>query len=123
MENTEKKNLLVRIFSELTKKRELTATQANLMSRFGSYMDFDKIVSKKIDDVQCQIRQKLEFSNKERLLNLLVPEDQKDLYDKVKEHFDKKGFKTFYAGPSEIPELGNNTYLFLSWDLRDNLEK
>lgn len=98
-------------------RNDLTAEKANMMSRFGVNSTFEEIVGKKIKDVQAQILQKLEFSSSEKLLNLLVPEDQKDLYERVRKHFEEKGFKTFYAGKENIEELGNNRYLFLSWDI------
>lgn len=96
---------------------ELTADQACKISKYGKDLDFDRIVKLKIDDINSQIRNKLEFSRYEKMLNLLVPKDQIELYDKLKEHYESKGFKVFYADKTNLPELGENKYLFLSWDI------
>ena len=109
------------LFNKTTKK-DLTADQACKISKYGycyKDLDFNKIVKLKIEDVNYQIKDKLQFSSKERMLNLIVPKDQVELYDKLKEHFESKGFKAFYADKTNLPELGENRYLFLSWDIID----
>lgn len=110
---------LKKLFGFSTNNNELTANQACKISRYGKDLDFDKIVELKIKDVNSQIRNKLEFFRHEKILNLLVPKDQTELYDKIKEYYESKGFKVFYADKTNLPELGNNKYLFLSWDIEE----
>lgn len=100
------------------KKKELTADQANI-SRFNlqGYSSLEEIAKKKIKEIEEQITSKLQFSHKERLLALIVPDDQRDLYDLIKTHYTEKGFKTFYLDKERVPEFKNSTYLFISWDI------
>lgn len=95
----------------------LTATKANTISKYGVFENFDKIVSSKIREIESQIYNKLEFSNKEKLLALLVLKDQKELFYEIEKHFKEKGFKVFYADKENIKELGDNRYMFISWDI------
>lgn len=120
--NEEKKSKFS--FSDLIKKLfykdALTAEMACRISRYGyatRNYDFSKIVKLKIEEVDTQITNKLQFSNREKLLALLVPEDQIELYNEIKKYYDSNGFKTFYADKTNLPELGENRYLFLSWDI------
>jgi hypothetical protein len=102
------------------RSKELTADQANIISRFnlqGWPLTLDEIAEKKVREIEEQITSKLQFSHKEKLLALIVPEDQRDLYDIVKYHYEKKGFKTFYLDKERVPEFKNSTYLFISWDI------
>lgn len=102
------------------KKKELTADQANIISRFNlqGYSSLEEIAKKKIKEIEEQITSKLQFSHKERLLALIVPDDQRDLYDLIKTHYyTEKGFKTFYLDKERVPEFKNSTYLFISWDI------
>ena len=59
------------------KKKELTADQANIISRFNlqGYSSLEEIAKKKIKEIEEQITSKLQFSHKERLLALIVPDD------------------------------------------------
>ena len=75
------------------------------------------MLRKKIKEIEEQITSKLQFSHKERLLALIVPDDQRDLYDLIKTHYTEKGFKTFYLDKERVPEFKNSTYLFISWDI------
>ena len=74
------------------KKKELTADQANIISRFNlqGYSSLEEIAKKKIKEIEEQITSKLQFSHKERLLALIVPDDQRDLYDLIKTHADRQ---------------------------------
>ena len=109
----------IRIFPD-KKEKGLTATKANLMARFGVDSDFKTIVDKKIKEVDGLIKSKLQFSSQERLLALTVPKDQTDLFERVREYYNEKGFITFYVGKDRVPELGESNYLFISWDLKIN---
>ena len=108
----------VRMFSKKKKDKGLTATKANLIARFGIDSNFETIVEKKIKEVDGLIKSKLQFSSQERLLALTVPKDQVDLFERVKKYYMSKGFITFYVGKDRVPELGENNYLFISWDLK-----
>ena len=122
----EKKEKNKRIFSfikifrsmfSLCNYKELTAIEANMIARFGTPNEFKDIVKKKIEEIERQIRSKLEFSSCERLLALIVPKDQEDLFEEVKKHYSDKGFKTFYVTKEQVPEFGESKYLFISWDI------
>lgn len=106
-------------FMTIGKKKELTADQANIISRFNlqGYSSLEEIAKKKIKEIEEQITSKLQFSYKERLLALIVPDDQRDLYDLIKAHYNEKGFNTFYLDKERVPEFKNSTYLFISWDI------
>ena len=121
MENKVNQKINVSMFFKrlFSTNNDLTADQACKISKYGRNLDFDKIVKLKIEDINSQIRNKLEFSRYEKMLNLLVPKDQIELYDKLKEHYENKGFKVFYADKTNLPELGENKYLFLSWDIEE----
>lgn len=101
------------------KKKELTADQANIISRFNlqGYSSLEEIAKKKIQEIEEQITSKLQFSHKEKLLALIVPDDQKDLYDLIRSHYSEKGFNTFYLDKERVPEFKNSMYLFISWDI------
>ena len=121
MENKVNQKINVSMFFKrlFSTNNDLTADQACKISKYGRNLDFDKIVKLKIEDINSQIRNKLEFSRYEKMLNLLVPKDQIELYDKLKEHYENKGFKVFYADKTNLPELGENKYLFLSSDIEE----
>lgn len=95
----------------------LTAEKANMIARFGTADDFKTIVKRKIKEVEQQIEIKLQYSSQERLLALIVPEDQKDLFDEVEKHYKSMGYNVFYVDKTQVPEFGNSRYLFISWDL------
>lgn len=108
----------LKIFSFGQKNDEgLTAKKANMIARFGMPDDFDSIVKKKVREIEQQIRSKLEFSSQERLLALIVPKDQEDLFEEVKKYYTEKGFKTFYVGKEQVKDFGDSKYLFISWDI------
>ena len=112
-------------FSKLVsvvKRKESTipAVQANLMSRYGlKATSFESVVKDEIKKIQEIIYSKLEFGSSERIINVLVPGDQKELFERVRQHFCDKGYKSFYIDKSKVKELGNNTFLFISWDLSE----
>lgn len=108
---------LIKSFFDKMKRDRLTGEKACYISKYGVDYKFDKILNEKILSIECQILDKIKFSRHERLLALLVPIDQVELYKGVEKYFSEKGFKTFYAGKEEIEELGNNKYLFISWDI------
>ena len=88
-----------------------------MIARFGMPDDFDSIVKKKVREIEQQIKSKLDFSSQERLLALIVPKDQEDLFEEIKKYYTKKGFKTFYVGKEQVEEFGDSKYLFISWDI------
>lgn len=106
--------LLSKIFKM---NKRLTAEEANMISRFGVPSSFEDIVEKKIEEIEQQIRMKLQYSSQERLLALVIPPDQVDLFEVIKQYYEDKGFKTFYVGNDRVPELRDSNYLFISWDL------
>lgn len=113
-------DFMMKIFKNIMKPFEreaLTASKANTMSKYGVFENFKKIIASKIKEIESQIYSKLEFSNKEKLLALLVPNDQKELFDEIEKYFKEKGFKVFYADKQNIKELGDNKYMFISWDI------
>ena len=90
----------------------------NLKSKYGlSATSREEVVKRTIDSIKRQIKNKIEISEEEKLLVLVVSPDKKDLYEEVRKYFEEKEFKTFYAGKEQIPELGEREYLFISWDL------
>lgn len=98
------------------KKKELTADQANIISRFNlqGYSSLEEIAKKKIEEIEGQITSKLQFSHKERLLALIVPDDQRDLYDLIKTHYTEKDLKLFILTKKEFQNLRIvHIYLFL----------
>lgn len=103
-------------FKDFFRGPVLTGEIANNISKYG-YNSFEEVVKSKARLIEEQIADKIRFSRKEKLLALLVPEDQKELYEKISLIFREKGFKTFYASSEQIKELGNNKYLFISWDI------
>lgn len=114
------KQFLKNVVMLFEKRKELTAKQANIISRFnlqGDYSSLEDIARKKVREIEDQITGKLQFSHKEKLLALIVPNDQKDLYDIIRSYYDSKGFKTFYLDKERVPEFKNSTYLFISWDI------
>lgn len=108
---------LLSILFKKEKDKGITAEEANRISRFGTPDSFDDILKKRIDEIEQQIKSKLQFSSQERLLALIVPEDQEDLFEEIKKYYDGKGFKTFYVGKEKVPEFGKSKYLFISWDI------
>lgn len=115
--NEEEKIPLILRFFGISNKSGLTAKKANMIARFGTPDDFEDIIKKKIKEIDNQINSKLQFSSQERLLALIVPKDQSDLFEEVKKHYDERGFKTFYVDKSQVPEFGDSRYLFISWDI------
>lgn len=117
----EEKNWISKLIDTFRKKEStIPAIQANLMARYGTKStSFENVVKEEIKKVQNSIYYKLEFRSNERAINFLVPNDQKELFERVREHFNNKGYKTFYIDKKVVKELGNNTYLFISWDLSE----
>lgn len=114
------KNILTSIKKILSKTKDdgFNAQLVCLKSKYGLYATSRESVLKTvIESIKRQIKNKIEISEKEKLLVMVVPMDKKDLYEDVRKYFEEKGFKTFYAGGKEIKELGNKEYLFISWDL------
>lgn len=124
VENSSRESYIVKLIKICSimlfgKSRKLTAEQANIISRFNlqGYTSLEDIANKKILEIEDQIKGKLQFSHREKLLALIVPDEQKDLYDIIKNHYEEKGFKTFYLDKERVPEFKNSTYLFISWDI------
>lgn len=114
--------MISKLFSVLEINREstLTAEQANIIARYGTRAtSFESVVKDEIKKIQASIYDKLSFSSSEKMLNILVPKDKKELYERVKDYFSEAGYKTFYIDRSKVEELGENKYLFISWDLSE----
>lgn len=97
--------------------KPLTAVQANKISRYGIYEPFDRTLSRNIQDIELQIKQKLTQSPDEKLLAMIVPPEKIQLFDAIKENFLERGFKAFYVTKEQIEDLGPYVYLFISWDI------
>lgn len=120
-EKMEERSWFSKLVSVVKRKEStISAVQANLMSRYGlKATSFESVVKDEIKKIQEIIHSKLEFGSSERIINVLVPGDQKELFERVRQHFCDKGYKSFYVDKSRVKELGNNTFLFISWDLSE----
>lgn len=111
-------NDLIKNLSLEVKDDGFNAQTMNLKSKYGlSATSREEVVKRTIDSIKRQIKNKIEISEEEKLLVLVVSPDKKDLYEEVRKYFEEKEFKTFYASKEQIPELGEREYLFISWDL------
>lgn len=107
----------------LSDEPKLTGSVANRQSRYGTSLPFKEILKVKIKEVESLVQNKLSFSTPEKLLVLIVTSDQKNLYEGIRQHFLSVGFKSFYVSKDQLPEIGENTYLFISWDIINTEEE
>lgn len=99
----------------------LPAKRANIISRYGfkGASSFESVVNCEIRKIRESIYYALDYSS-ERMLNVPVPKDKIELFEKVREHFSNAGYKTFYVDKTNVKELGDNKYLFISWDFEED---
>lgn len=120
-EEVKKSSWINKLFSalDLNKNSTLTAEQANIISRYGiKATSFESVVKDEIKRVQDAIYSRLDYGA-EKIINIPVPLDKRELFERVRKHFSEAGYKTFYVDKEKVKELGNNKYLFISWDLSE----
>lgn len=91
----------------------LSAIEAWNLVRYGLLSkEIDKVIINEISRIERLVIFKAETSKIEDSLIITVPENKMDLYEKIKEHFSKRGFVCFFT---TFPEIEGNKFLIISW--------
>lgn len=112
------KKIIETLRKRLVPMEEFSGELMCLKSKYGTgAYNYEEVLERTFESVKTKIKEKIEFSREERLLVLSVPEDRKDLYEDLRKKFIGLGFKSFYLEKGRIKELGDRTYLVISWDI------
>lgn len=105
---------IIRELCGLDKKQPLSAQKALNLSKYGRDITREKLIKEMIRDVEDQILYKCQLH--EYSLSISVKKENQDIIEEVKLHFNNLGFRSYYIGETEIPDLKEHKYLFLIWE-------
>ena len=111
------KSIIKKIFRR--EKHLLTAKEANIMSRFKipATLNYGDLLKRKISEIDDVIRDKLVYSDSEKIISIIIPKEQLDLYLDIKKEFTNRGYDCFILTNQNVPNLKENKFLFISWDV------
>lgn len=104
----------IRRLCGLDKKQPLSAQKALNLSKYGRDITREKLIKEMIADVEDQILYKCQLH--EYSLSISVKKANQDIIEDIRIHFNNLGFKSYYIGEKEIPDLKEHKYLFLIWE-------